>query len=99
MKQELLPYYERELQFFTEMAKEFGRDHPKQAGRLGIEGGRSTDPHVERLIQAFALIAGRIRHKLDDEFPEITQALLDILYPHYTRPIPSMAIAQFQVDP
>jgi type VI secretion system protein ImpG len=57
------------------------------------------DPHAERLIEAFALLAGRIHHKLDDEFPEITEAVLDVLYPHYLRPIPSQAIVQFQLNP
>ena len=56
------------------------------------------DPHVERMIEAFALVAGRIQHKIDEEFPEITQALLDILYPHLSRQVPAMAIVQFEVD-
>src|SRR5580658_10141346 len=99
MKEDLFPYYEGERRFVREMAKEFARDHPGAADRLLIEGDRCADPHVERLIQAFALVAGRIRHKLDDEFPEITEALLGILYPHYVRPVPSMAIGQFELDP
>ena len=63
--------------------------YPAAAGRLLLEPDRSVDPHVERLIEAFALLAGRIRHKLDDEFPELTDALLGVLYPHYLAPIPS----------
>ena len=55
---------------------------------------RSADPHVERLIESFALISGRIHHKLDDDFPELTDALLGILYPHYLAPIPSLAIVE-----
>jgi type VI secretion system protein ImpG len=98
MKEDLFPYYEAELRFIREMAKEFAEDHREAAKRLFIDGGTSSDPHVERLIHAFALLAGRIRHKLDDEFPEITEALLGVLYPHYIRPIPSMGIAQFQLD-
>jgi type VI secretion system protein ImpG len=99
MSEPLLPYYERELAFFREMAGEFRRAYPGVADRLGLEPTRSTDPHVERLIQAFSLIAGRISHKLDDEFPELTEALLDVLYPHYLAPIPSMAVVQFDLDP
>jgi type VI secretion system protein ImpG len=98
MKEDLFPYYEAELRFIREMAKEFAESHRDAAKRLFIDGGTSTDPHIERMIHAFALLAGRIRHKLDDEFPEITEALLGILYPHYIRPIPSMGIAQFQLD-
>ena len=75
------------------------RSIPKVAGRLLLEPDTCEDPHVERLIEAFALLAGGVHHKLDDEFPEITEALLDVLYPHYLRPVPSQAIAQFQLDP
>ena len=98
MRDDLLPYYERELTFIRQMAGEFSAKSPKVAGRLLLSGGTSEDPHVERLIQAFALLCGRIHHKLDDEFPEITEALLDSLYPHYLRPVPSQAIAQFEFE-
>jgi type VI secretion system protein ImpG len=99
VKEDLLPYYENELSFIRNMGKEFAADWGKIAERLALEPGKCEDPHVERLIEAFALIAGRIHHKIDDEFPEITESLLNILYPHYLRPIPSMSIAQFHVDP
>src|SRR5262249_7054162 len=52
------------------------------------------DPHVARLIEAFAFLTARVRRKLDDDFPELTEALLNVLYPHYLTPIPSMAITQ-----
>jgi type VI secretion system protein ImpG len=99
MPDELLPYYERELAFARRMGAEFAPTYPKIAGRLFLEAGESEDPHVERLIQAFAFLAGRIHHKLDDEFPEITDALLSVLYPHYLAPIPSMSVVQFVLDP
>jgi len=99
MQDSLLNYYERELTFFRKMGQEFAQEYPKVAGRLGLETGKCEDPHVERLIQAFAFIAARIHHKLDDEFPEITDSLLSILYPHALAPIPSMSIAQFVPDP
>ncbi len=99
MREELLPYYERELKFVRQIAADFAEKYPKVAGRLSLEPNDCGDPHVERLIEAFALLAGRIHHKLDDEFPEISEALLDVLYPHYLRPIPSRAIVQFQINP
>lgn len=95
MRDELLGYYEHELAFVRQMGAEFARKYPKIAARLLLEGDRCEDPHVERLIEAFALVAGRIRLKVDDEFPEITESFLNILYPHYLAPIPSMAIVQF----
>jgi type VI secretion system protein ImpG len=99
MSKELLQYVESELTFISQMADEFAAKYPKVAGRLRLEDKEAPDPHVERLIQAFAMLTGRIRHKIDDEFPEIVESLLEILYPHYLRPVPSIAIAQFQFDP
>jgi len=99
MRDELLPYYESELTFLRHMGAEFADKYPKIAGRLRLDSEKFGDPHVERLVESFALLAARIHHKLDDEFPEITEALLEALYPHYLRPIPSMAIAQFEADP
>lgn len=99
MSSELLPYYERELLFVRKMASEFAERYPERAAALRLTHNGCEDPHVERMIEAFALIAGRIQRKIDDDFPEITQALLDVLYPHLLRQVPSMAIAEFEVDP
>ncbi len=99
MSEALYPYYERELHFIRQMAQEFGQRYPSTAGRLMLEPNASGDPHIERLIESFALLSGRIHRKLDDEFPELTDALLGVLYPHYLSPIPSMSIVQFELDP
>ena len=99
MPDDLLVYYERELSFLRQMGAEFAARYPKIAGRLLLEADGSEDPHVERLLQAFAFLAARVHHKLDDELPEITDALLGVLYPHYLAPIPSMSIVQFVLDP
>jgi len=99
MPDELLPYYERELAFLRQSGAEFATKYPKIASRILLEAGKCEDPHVERLLQAFALLAARVHHKIDDEFPELTDALLGILYPHYLAPIPSMSIVQFVLDP
>src|SRR5262245_15174325 len=99
MSDELLEYYNRELDHLRRQAGKFAEDHPKIAERLRLGPDSAEDPHVERLIEAVAYLTARIRHKLDDEFPEITASLLEVLYPHYLAPIPSMAIVQFQLDP
>lgn len=96
MDDTFLNYYERELTFIREMGAEFAKKYPKIAGRLLLEPDKCEDPHTERLIEAFAFISGRIHKKIDDDFPEITEALLNILYPHYVNPIPSMSVVQFQ---
>ncbi len=98
MRDDLLLYYERELSFLRQMGAEFAAKYPKIASRLVLEPDKCEDPHVERMLEAFAFLAGRVHLKIDDEFPEITESLLSILYPHYLRPIPSMSVAEFQVD-
>jgi type VI secretion system protein ImpG len=95
----LFPYYERELRYINLLAQEFARRHPNVAQRLGLEATGSSDPYVERLLETFALLAGRTQAKIEDEFPELTDALLQFLYPHFLAPIPSMAVVQFDVDP
>lgn len=98
MLEQLLPYYERELGYLRELSGEFAKRYPKIAGRLHLEGDVCEDPHVERLMEGFSFLTARIHRKLDDEFPEITEAFLEVLYPHYLRPVPSMTIAQFELD-
>jgi type VI secretion system protein ImpG len=72
MSSELLPYYERELIFIRKFASEFAEQYPERAAALRMTSTGCEDPHVERMIEAFALVAGRIQHKIDEEFPEIT---------------------------
>lgn len=98
MADELLSYYEKELAFIRQMGAEFAKEHPKIAGRLGINDDIVEDPHVSRLIESFAYLNARIQHKLDDDFPELSDALLNVLFPHYLRPIPSVSIVQFSPD-
>ena len=98
MRDDLLLYYERELTYLRQVGAQFGEKYPKIASRLLLEPAKCEDPHVERLLEAFAFLAARVHLKVDDEFPEITQALLGIVYPHFIRPIPSMSIVEFQVD-
>lgn len=99
MLEDLLPYYERELGHLRGLSGEFARRYPKIARRLSLEGDQCEDPHVERIIEAFAFLTARIHRKLDDEFPEITEAFMQVLYPHYTRPFPSCTILQLDTDP
>jgi type VI secretion system protein ImpG len=99
MSDALLPYYDRELNALRSLAAEFAATHPKIAGRLRLAPESVDDPHVARLLEGVAFLAARVHHRLDDEFPELTDALLGVLYPHYLAPFPSAAIAQFEPQP
>lgn len=97
--QDLLPHYERELAFLRRYGREFAERYPKIAGRLLVSADGSQDPHVERLIESFALLSARVSKKLEDDYPEFTDALLEVMYPHYLRPFPSCSIARFDLGP
>ncbi len=91
----LLPYYERELAFLRGHSREFAERYPKIAGQLLLSGEGCDDPHVERIIESLALLTARVTKKLEDSYPSFTEALLNVLYPHYLRPFPSCSIAFF----
>jgi type VI secretion system protein ImpG len=98
-RESLLRYYRQELTYLREMGAVFAHRHPKVARRLELGPDESADPHVERLLEAFALLTGRIQQNLDADYPEIAAELLNVLYPHYLNPIPPMTIARFETDP
>jgi type VI secretion system protein ImpG len=99
MRDDLLLYYERELDYLRKSSAHFAAKHPKVASRLVLEPTKCEDPHVERLLEAFAFLAARVHLKMDDEFPEITEGLLSVVYPQLVRPLPSMSVVEFQLDP
>ncbi len=98
MSDELLPYYDRELAYLRRVGAQFAKAHPKIAGRLRLGADAVEDPHVSRLIESVAFLNARIRKKLDDDLPEMTDALLSVLAPHQLAPIPSMSVVQFSCD-
>ncbi len=99
MREELLEYYERELTYLRQMGGEFARRYPRVAGRLLLDADTCGDPHVERLLEGFAFMAARVHRRLDDDFPQLTESLLNLIYPSYLRPIPAMTVVECQPDP
>lgn len=89
---DLLKYYEAELALFHALAADFCARYPAVAGRLGIAGDGCTDPHVERLIQACALLNARTAKRLDDSHVQFVEAVLQNNFPYYLRPFPSCSI-------
>ncbi len=89
-------YYDEEMRYLHEAGKAFARAHPEQARYLNIDSVTDRDPYVERLFEGFALLTGRIREQLDDELPQYTEALCELLFPHFLRPVPSLAMVGFR---
>lgn len=96
---ELFEKYERELVTLRSLCREYAQRYPKVAAKLQMGGETCDDPHVERLIQAVALLCARVTKRLDDSYPQFTEALLNLLFPHYLRPFPSCAVIRFFGEP
>ena len=89
-------YFQQELANLKDLGGEFAKAHPALAPMLS---GSSADPDVERLLEGVAFLTALLRQKLDDEFPEVIHELMQILWPHYLRPIPSSTLVAFQPKP
>lgn len=90
----ILRYYEAQMRYLRESGKEFAKAHPDRARLLNLDRVGDRDPYVERLYEGFAFLTGRLRQKLDDELPELTEGLVSLLWPHYLRMIPSLSIVE-----
>lgn len=85
-------YYEKELVALRTLGQEFAENNPALAPFFNTPG---KDPDVERILEGVAFLTGRLREKLDDELPEITYALFNLLWPNYLRPLPACSVIQF----
>ncbi len=99
MDARLLRYYNQELRYLRELGGDFAREFPKIAARLGMEGLEVTDPYIERLLEGCAFLAARVQMKQDAEFPRLSHRLLELIYPNFLAPVPSMMVAQINPVP
>ncbi|MGR3320313.1 MAG: type VI secretion system baseplate subunit TssF [Pseudooceanicola sp.] len=98
MDTRLLKHYEGELAFMRDMGAEFAQAYPKIASRLGMDGVEVVDPYVERLLEGVAFLSARVQLELELQYPNLTSHLLEIVYPHYLSPTPSMMVAALEPD-
>ncbi len=92
MTDSLLHYYAYELSFLRKRARQFSRAHPDTAAQLGMDEGGITDPHMERLLEGVAFLNARLHQRLDDTWPQLSDSLLRLLFPLFTRSLPSFAL-------
>lgn len=93
-----LRYFDAEMRYLREAGKEFAEAHPDRAAMLDLDKAGTPDPFVERLFEGFAFSMGRLREKIDDDLPEFTEGLVSLLWPHYLRTIPSLAVVELAPD-
>ncbi len=99
LPQKILTYYNRELSYLRQYGAAFSQRFPKIAKRLGFAEGVSEDPHVERLVESFAFLTAKIHQRIDEDMPELSNAMLEVLAPQFLRQVPSVSLVQFQQDP
>lgn len=93
-----LRYFDAEMRYLREAGKEFAEAFPDRAAQLNLDKPGARDPYVERLFEGFAFLMGRLREKLDDDLPELTEGLVSLLWPHYLRTIPSLSVIELVPD-
>lgn len=93
-----LRYFDAEMRYLREAGKEFAEAFPDRAAQLNLDKAGARDPYVERLFEGFAFLMGRLREKLDDDLPELTEGLVSLLWPHYLRTIPSLSVVELAPD-
>lgn len=98
LPKKILTYYNRELSYLRQYGAAFAKRFPKIAKRLGVAEGISEDPHVERLVESFAFLTARIHQHIDEDMPELGNAMLEILAPQFIRQVPAVSLVQFQQD-
>ena len=98
----MLRYYQDEMRYLHEAGEAFARAHPDEAALLNVGSVADRDPYVERLFEGFAFLTARIRERLDDELPQYTDGLLNLLWPHLLRPVPAVSVVEvpvFEIHP
>lgn len=98
MDPRLIDFYEAELEYLKARSLEFAEQHETVATRLGLNS-TDRDPYVERLLEGVAFLSSRVHLKINDQFPEFTQHLLQAVQPHYLAPTPSICIAALEPTP
>lgn len=93
-----LRYFDAEMRYLREAGKEFADAYPDRAAQLNLDKPGAQDPYVERLFEGFAFLMGRLREKLDDDLPELTEGLVSLLWPHYLRTIPSLSVVELMPE-
>jgi type VI secretion system protein ImpG len=86
------------MRYLREAGREFAEAFPDRAAQLNLDKPGAHDPYVERLFEGFAFLMGRLREKLDDDLPELTEGLVSLLWPHYLRTIPSLSIVELSPE-
>jgi len=95
MEDDFLKYFDGEMRYLKEAGLEFAKEFPELGRALGLDSSPvPRDDSVERLFQGFSLMMAKLRQKIDDDIPELTEPLLSHLLPVINRTLPSTAVVE-----
>lgn len=97
--EQMLDYYQQEMMYLRRAGARFISQYPKIAQNLNLSPSGSSDPHVQRLLESFAFLTGRLQKEIDNRYVQFTNTLLGVLYPQFVAPFPSASIALFRLSP
>jgi type VI secretion system protein ImpG len=97
--EQMLDYYQQEMIYLRRSGARFADQYPRIAQNLNISAAGSADPHVQRLLESFAFLTGRLQKELDNRYIQFTNTLLGVLYPQFITPFPSASVASFRLSP
>ena len=97
--EQMLDYYQQEMMYLRRAGSKFADEYPKIAQNLNMSSSGSSDPHVQRLLESFAFLTGRLQKEVDNRYIQFTNTLLGVLYPQFIAPFPSATIASFRLSP
>ncbi len=92
--QNLFSYFRNSMSYLLQEGEEFAGKYPAIAKELNFSSNKISDPHVKRILEAFAFFDARLQYQIDDQMSELSSHLLNALYPQFTSPIPSCTIVQ-----
>lgn len=82
-----------ERHYLYQESKEFVDAFPQVSRYLS---DLSADPDINRTLDGFTYLCALLNAKLEKEYPQLTAGLMNMLWPNYLQPTPSMTMLQFK---
>ncbi|EKT60179.1 type VI secretion system baseplate subunit TssF [Providencia sneebia] len=89
------PYFKNEQEYLSVLTERVAAEKPHLVDFLS---NNIHDPDVARVMDGLAYLSGDLHQQLNSQFAELTSSLVNMLWPAYTRPFPSMTIVEYQVN-
>ncbi|GKX63151.1 type VI secretion protein [Pragia fontium] len=85
-------YIKQENHYLNEESKKFVEEFPQISQFLAEP---YFDPDVNRTLDGFTYLSSLLHAKINQEYPQLTSNLMDMLWPNYLQLTPSITIMEF----